>query len=995
MSGGGPDLTVDFGYHNNAGHAVSGIVWDDNGTGAGGIAGNGVQDGSEPGIPGVTVCLYDSTGTTVVACTVTDANGGYTFPGISNGNYVIKVDTTTLPSTAYYQTGDPDGAKDNQTPVTVAGADVTGKNFGYDQLLGSISGTLCEGTGDGLCDDPGDTLLGAGVPVFLTYAGPDGIIGTADDVVTTTATDSSGNYQFTNLPPGTYQVSKANPAGTTSLADADGGNPNNISVVLDFGPDGNAGTADDRMVKIDRDFEVKPAAGAIGDRVWLDTDGDGVQDIGEPGLPNVVVELKDGAGAPIDSDPNTAGVQPTLQTTDINGNYLFINVPAGNYQVDVVSGVPAGLVASPGTTDPEPVTLIAGQSYLDADFGYTAPAASAVIGDYVWADVNANGIQDPGEAGIGGVTVELRGPGPDGILGTGDDTTVATVTTDPDGSYLFTGVAPGQYLVQVSGAALTGYTPTTGPQSEGATTSTPVTVAAGDVVTDVDFGFDKPALHSISDRVWYDADRNGSLNAGESGIGGVTVNLLDSSGNVIATVTSNPDGTFSFPGVPDGSYTIQISDNTGQLTDLQATTPSANAGQRPVVVAGADVTGTNFGYAGFGPIGDTVFSDHNGNGVQDPGEPGIAGVEVKLYFDDGDGVFEPGAGDTLIGTRTTDGSGTYLFNDLPQGTFWVSVDDLQAPLTGYTATTTDQDVTTANSTEYKVTLTPSAPSFLDADFGYQNTSLADVKGTVWNDTNADAVQGGTEPGIPGVTVTLVDASGNVVATTTTDNNGNYTFFDVAPGNYTVVVTDTANVLDGYTLTSGLDAIPVTVAATDITDIDFGYVRNPATGAIGDTVWHDANRDGVQNGAEGWPAQRHGEAVPRQRRYAWPLRQRYAGGHPGDGPQRPVPVHRPAGGQLLRGRGERRAARHGAHARHDRPVGRDQPERRRALSRRRLRLCLRNGRRNGRLRVARRERRRHPGSGRARHRRGIDPDHTAGRCRYRRRRRQPSDRRDRS
>ena len=87
------------------------------------------------------------------------------------------------------------------------------------------------------------------------------------------------------------------------------------------------------------------------------------------------------------------------------------------------------------------------------------------------------------------------------------------------------------------------------------------------------------------------------------------------------------------------------------------------------------MTGTNFGYAGLGPIGDTVFSDHNGNGVQDPGEPGIAGVQVKLYFDDGDGVFEPGTGDVLIGTQTTDGAATTCSTTCPRapsGSAWTT-----------------------------------------------------------------------------------------------------------------------------------------------------------------------------------------------------------------------------------------------------------------------------------------------------------------------------------
>ena len=528
------------------------------------------------------------------------------------------------------------------------------------------------------------------------------------------------------------------------------------------------------MVKVNQDFEVKPAAGAIGDRVWLDTNGDGVQDPGEPGLANVVVELKDGAGNPIDSDPNTTGVQPTLATTDMNGNYLFVDVPAGNYQVDVVSGVPAGLVTSLGTSDPRLVTLAVDQSYLDADFGYTGPDASAVIGDYVWADVDADGIQDPGEVGIGGVTVELKLP---------NNSVIATTTTDPDGSYLFTNVAPGQYLVQVSGAVLTGYTPTVGPQSEGALTSAPVTVVAGDVVTDVDFGFDKPEVYSISDRVWYDVDGDGVLDPGESGIGGVTVNLLDSNDQIIATTTSNPDGTFTFPGVPGGSYTIEIADNGGVLSDLQPTTPSASAGERPVVVTNSNVTGTNFGYNGAGLIGDTVFNDLNVSGTQDPGEPGIPGVQVKLYLDDGDGVFEPGAGDVLIDTKTTDPNGNYLFKDLPVGTFWASVDNAQAPLTGFTLTTPDAFGNPPNSAEYKVTLTSLVPGFLAADFGYRGLDPASIGNFVWWDVNGNGIQDVSETtGVANVTVTLyTDLGVQVGSPFTTLANGSYGFTNLTPG----------------------------------------------------------------------------------------------------------------------------------------------------------------------------------------------------------------------
>ncbi|HUU65511.1 MAG TPA: SdrD B-like domain-containing protein [Dehalococcoidales bacterium] len=67
-----------------------------------------------------------------------------------------------------------------------------------------------------------------------------------------------------------------------------------------------------------------------------------------------------------------------------------------------------------------------------------------------------------------------------------------------------------------------------------------------------------------------------------------------------------------------------------------------------------------------GSLGDTVFYDNNGNGNQDPGEVGIAGVQVNLYKDDGNGLFNPTGGtDDFIGTRTTGGYGIYSFIDLP------------------------------------------------------------------------------------------------------------------------------------------------------------------------------------------------------------------------------------------------------------------------------------------------------------------------------------------
>src|SRR5204863_8222008 len=78
------------------------------------------------------------------------------------------------------------------------------------------------------------------------------------------------------------------------------------------------------------------------------------------------------------------------------------------------------------------------------------PAGSSFAdpGDFVWRDLNVNGIQDPGEPGIGGVTVNLYSAGPDGLGATADDQLLATQVTDGLGLYDFTYVPTGSYYVQ-------------------------------------------------------------------------------------------------------------------------------------------------------------------------------------------------------------------------------------------------------------------------------------------------------------------------------------------------------------------------------------------------------------------------------------------------------------------------------------------------------------------------------------------------------------------
>jgi hypothetical protein len=112
--------------------------------------------------------------------------------------------------------------------------------------------------------------------------------------------------------------------------------------------------------------------GSIGDRVWKDSDADGVQDSGEAGLNGVTVQLL-----------NSGGTVLATQTTSGNGNYLFSGLAAGTYKVKVVSStLPSGYVQTydldgTSTAHTATATLAVGQNRTDVDFGYRPPTCTA------------------------------------------------------------------------------------------------------------------------------------------------------------------------------------------------------------------------------------------------------------------------------------------------------------------------------------------------------------------------------------------------------------------------------------------------------------------------------------------------------------------------------------------------------------------------------------------------------------------------------------------
>ncbi|MDP1587820.1 MAG: SdrD B-like domain-containing protein, partial [Prosthecobacter sp.] len=276
----------------------------------------------------------------------------------------------------------------------------------------------------------------------------------------------------------------------------------------------------------------------------------------------------------------------------------------------------------------------------------TVNVGGAHIGDTVFRDWNGNGAQDVGEEGLPGVSVQLW-DGAGTML-------ITSRTTDAAGKYVFGGVtSPGSYQVRVTGLPA-GYTPTHDLDGIGSANQAAVTVTAGQQRTDVDFGYRPGGTGSIGDLVFNDIGKDGSYQDGiDEGIPNVTVRLYaDSNGNskldtgvdlLLGSTVTNGTGGYSFTNLPTGlSYIVDVDETDADIAATLGGTPVRLTTPDPVVVqnlAGA-YNGVDFGFWREQPaaIGDEVFIDNNGNGVNDSGDRPVVNMPVMIYADvDGDG----------------------------------------------------------------------------------------------------------------------------------------------------------------------------------------------------------------------------------------------------------------------------------------------------------------------------------------------------------------------
>jgi protocatechuate 3,4-dioxygenase beta subunit len=837
--------------------SISGVVWNDNGGPSGsGTGSDGIQNGDEEGIAGVTVyiCTSSPCGSgNAIATTVTDVNGNYTFASLLDGNYYTAVDTSTLPP-GNAQTGDPDvpgancGAScDNQTtnPVPVIDAnDVTNIDYGY-TVPNTIYGSVWhDHNGDG---DLVDATGIAGVTVRLFDNGAE---------IGTTTTDVNGRYVFTGMLDGNYRVLVE----SATLPDAVEAN---VNWQQTYDPDA---TLDDQHTipvfveggNIYGSYDFAYYQGGdynISGTVYADWNSNNLLD-GEPGFAAVTVTLYDQNGNVV-----------AVTTTDANGSYTFNDLPPGTFTVVVnENNLPAQYSQSEEPENPGlPCTACTGQgtvtigsaSVSDFNFGYE-PAGYATIGDFVWHDLNGDGYQNAGEPGLANITVNLYVDYGNGYQ------LVDSTETNGSGFYSFTNLPPGDYRAVVDTADPnlpldahgSSFVPTTPSFFD-------VSLASGQTYLAADFGFAPGGV--IGNTLYWDANGNADQDAAELGIPSVTVALWvwdADAGNwtFYADTVTDAGGEYLFTGLPRGDYQVRVDTSSGPINGRTLTgDPDTNGipcdpdpgapwtaycdSQHAVEIRpGQTYLGANFGYQPIGVIGDYIWLDSNGDGVQDPDEGPIAYINVWLCT-----TLSPCDAGTAILTTTTDTDGYYSFSNIGNGIWYVAVDE--STLAAGLSATYDLDSGTTNPDGITaVDLVNAGDSNIEADFGYRYVGDYSVSGYIFDhpvDAQGDPIVRPEGPRVQTGDLTYTDVtvylwrqndSGGytLIAETVTGSNGYYAFGELPPGDYAVSVNVNDPALEGNSHAThvgvyGIDAENdgmvfehVEIENTDIQHIDFGF-----------------------------------------------------------------------------------------------------------------------------------------------------------------------------
>ena len=773
--------------------AVVGNVYDD-------ADASGDKTGGDNELGGWTVFLdLDNSGTlnnkpdgTPEPSVETDPiTGEYTFNAVSPGLYrvseIVQAGwTPTAPASQYVTVADSDSKADF---FNFAGGDIVGtvwNDINQDRIRDVDPGT-------GAFTDPGL----AGWTVFLDLnphggGGTNGIIDLGEPV---TVTDEFGQYSFSDLPAGSYEVTEILPDGWVTDVDT----KQTVEVVA-------LGTATQDFIN----FSL--SNGSIRGTVWNDMNVDGIRQIDpstgaftEPGLADWTIFL----------DVTNFGILDPgeiFTLTDADGNYGFVSLPEGSYEVTEVlppgwnvAATPADVPWEYGTR--QTVEVFAGENSTALDFANFTILNGSIRGT-VWNDLNRDGVRntslsgaftDPGLA-VWTVYLDLN-------RNSVFDAAEPTALTDVDGSYVFADLQVGDYDVIEILPSGWETAPTFGDNQT-------VTVFSGaeSLASDfANFELASAVVGSVSGIVWNDLNGNGLFEGTEPGLEGWTLFVdLDSDGVLNGAepqATTGTDGSYSILGVAPGTISIVEVVKSG----WHVTAPLTE--KRSLTLRnGENAAGINYGNQQLrdSAIRGVVFADTNKDGLRSASERGLAGITVYLDLNNNDSPdpSEPQmkTSEDLYYTPTVDEAGTYSFTHLGTGTYTVR-QVLPAVLSS----------TPPTQFEHTVSII-AAEDRAGVDFAdvYRPNEIHGVK---FNDANSDHVKGPGEAGINGTTIfidlnrnNLLDAGEPTTVTHNVDGiDGVYVFTGLTPGAYVVREVATPGYGQTYPTTTGGILLPAGVS----------------------------------------------------------------------------------------------------------------------------------------------------------------------------------------
>ncbi len=832
------ELTVDMGFILVPEYRVGNLVWLDTDR-------NGTADNGEDGIAGVLVELLDDSGT-VIARTVTDSAGLYSFEGLAAGDYRVRIPGVQ---------DDPTDALDSSI---ISGA--------LSNLISTVDGGAVSTDAD---NDDNGVIAGANWQSSLFTLGSDtapyGVEPTTEQFRSDVATDDDSGWTDGTDDRSQFTVDFGFAPGlrigdTVWLDDGDVAENNGAYVpanedngVYDSNEDPIPGVDVELWIDVDGDGNFEPTGDDATGYVGTDTTDSAGEYffIGVDELNDYFTVIPAGAGKG-DGAGNNATLLADLRSSTpasaatTTGNDTDHGDPATGYAsvsgqvAPVRGGMTYGDAADEANADTKTgVTLADGDSNLVIDFGFS-PVPEYEIGDLVWLDDN-DGIAESGETGIPGVTVYLfRNSGsanfePGG--GEEDGLPIATDVTDSNGVYEFTGLPAGDYWVMIP---------------------------------------KQSALDSLDSSTVREANANNDVDNDNNG---VDFSYLSYDGWAASLVTVGEGDDNSEPtGETDGTTGVSAED--GSVRDDRSNQT------------------IDFGFAQRVRLGNQVWRDESdsdpateaatdNNGVFDAssGETGLVGVTLQLWHDEnGDGFQGPASDDVLVDTTTSVSEGNYYFSNIvPDTDYYVAIpsapfadarssagqsttvetgdnDDDGAVSGGYIAVSKSITLSISSEPTGEVDANPAADgsaeteantaigatyadsdSNLRVDFGFVEVPVYRIGNRVWLDTNNDGVAQDIEDGIPGVLVQLLNAAGDTVLDeTVTDSNGYYAFEDLIAGDYRVLIPNdqTEDIVGGTAPTAGaLDNLASsTTDATNANDdadnddngVDAGATVSPVT-----------------------------------------------------------------------------------------------------------------------------------------------------------------------